>query len=358
MGSKPIRTVLRTFTQPLTLSAALLAAASLAQAEEVKHESHMRNGSHSQHQPANIQLGHIHHVHQSGSWMFEYRYMRMEMDELLTGSNNVSASSVAKMGSPYKNANGTNYMMAPTSMTMDMHMLMGMYSQTDDLSWMVMLNYLDNKMNMVAMNGSRPVMNASGLGDVQIGAMYKLYDNGPSQLLANIVVSLPAGSIDKANNLGLLPYAMQLGSGTYDLIPSLTYQNNYGVWSWGLQGSFVFRLNENSQNYALGNRADGQFWVKATPLKNTSITGRVSLSHWEGISGSSNAISMMQRNMSPTFDTRNSGGDRLDLSIGLSQMFDSGHMLGFEYGIPVQQSLDGLQMKVKQVYSISWQYMF
>ncbi|MDQ6982453.1 MAG: transporter [Mariprofundus sp.] len=280
------------------------------------------------------------------------------MDELLAGSNNVSASSVARMGSPYKNAAGSNYMMAPTSMTMDMHMLMGMYSQANNLSWMVMLNYLDNEMNMLAMNGSRPVMNASGIGDVQIGAMYKVYDNGPSQLLANIGVSLPTGSINKTNNQGILPYAMQLGSGTFDLIPSLTYQGSYDVWSWGLQASYVFRLNENSQNYALGNRADGQLWVKATPLKNTSITGRASLSHWGNISGSASAITMMQRNMSPTFDTRNSGGDRLDLSIGLSQLFDSGHMLGFEYGIPVQQNLDGLQMKVKQVYSVSWQYMF
>jgi len=65
----------------------------------------------------------------------------------------------------------------------------------------------------------------------------------------------------------------------------------------------------------------------------------------------------MQRNMSPTFDVKNSGGTRWDASIGISHMFASGHMLGIEYGIPIRQKLNGLQMKMKNMYSVSWQYL-
>jgi hypothetical protein len=358
MNKMLIDSILQQRVLTLLLLSTLLATTGLAHAEENLHHHHMQHESHSQHHLSNVQRGHINHVHEAGSWMFEYRFMRMEMDEMLAGSSNVLATDVAKIGSPYKNTSGGDYMMAPTDMTMDMHMLMGMYSQSDNLSWMLMLNYLDNKMNMVARSGARLAMKSSGIGDLKISTTYKLYDKEGAQLLTNLELSLPTGSIKEANNQGMLPYAMQLGSGTYDLIPSLTYRNNYGRWNWGLQGSYTFRLNRNSQNYALGDSFDGQVWIKMNPLKNTSVTGRVTFSDWKSIIGSANGITMMQRNMSPTFDAINSGGNRWDASIGISQMFESGHMLGIGYGVPIQQKLDGLQMKTKQIYTISWQYLF
>gem|GEM_PF-3048962 len=94
-----------------------------------------------------------------------------------------------------------------------------------------------------------------------------------------------------------------------------------------------------------------------TPLKNTSITGRVANSNWQKISGNSDAITLMKRNISPTFDVKNSGGTRWDASIGISHIFVSGHKLGIEHGIPIRQKLNGLQMKMKNMYSVSWQYL-
>jgi len=329
----------------------------LAQAEEHRHQNHMQHESHSQHQVSNVQHEHIHHVHKSGGWMLEYRLMRMEMDNMLTGSNRVAASDVAKMGSLYKNSSGGDYMMAPTDMSMNMHMLMGMHAQSDHLSWMVMLNYLDNKMGMINRMGAQSTMTASGLGDVEIGAMYKLYDKDSAQFLLNLGLSIPTGSINQQNSQGILPYTMQLGSGTYDLKPSFTYRDNQNQWSWGVQASYTFRTAKNSQKYSLGNRLEGQSWIKFSPIKGSSVTTRLTYSDWQSISGSSKDITMMQRNMSPTFDALNSGGKRLDASVGISHMFAGGHMLGVAYGIPVYQNLDGLQMRAKQMVSLSWQYM-
>ena len=342
----------------LLLSSSLLTIPCLAQSQENHDHDDMKHEPHSQHQQNNIQPEHIHHVHEAGSWMFEYRFMRMKMEELLAGDNDVSAADVAKAGSPYTNSAGGNNMMAPTSMRMDMHMLMGMYSQSDELSWMLMLNYVDNKMDMITMGGARPSMESSGAGDTRIGAMYKLQDKDRSQFLANMELSLPTGSIKETNSQGMLPYAMQTGSGTYDLIPSITYRSNQEEWGWGIQGSYTHRLGKNSQNYALGNRTDGQVWIKLNPRDNTSVTGRIAYSDWQNINGDSDAITIMQRNMSPTFDASNSGGSRWDASIGISHMFDNGHMLGVAYATPIKQKLNGLQMKVKHIYSISWQYMF
>ncbi|MES0371782.1 MAG: transporter [Mariprofundaceae bacterium] len=333
-----------------------------AHAEETGHQHGMKHDmkheNHSQHQASSIQHEHAHHAHKSGSWMFEYRYMRMEMDQLLAGSDSVAATDVARMGSIYKNSAGGTYMMVPTDMSMDMHMLMGMYAQSDNLSWMVMLNYLNNNMNMIAMTGARSNMRATGLGDLELGAMYRVYNQESAQLLANLGISLPTGSITQSNAQGMLPYAMQLGSGTYDLKPSLTYRDSHNQWGWGLQASYTFRSGENSQGYTLGNRAEGQGWLKFNLAKNTSLSGRLTLSDWQGISGSDTGITMMQRNMSPTFDALNSGGRRLDASIGISHMLSKGHMLGAAYGIPLHQNLDGLQMKTKQMFSFSWQFMY
>ncbi|MDX8387028.1 MAG: hypothetical protein R8M46_00645 [Ghiorsea sp.] len=221
-----------------------------------------------------------------------------------------------------------------------------------------MVNYLDNTMNMVNMGGTATKMTSSGLSDVGIGAMYNVYDKGGRQFLTNLGLSLPTGSIDESNAQGTLPYNMQLGSGKYDLIPSFTYQNALNQWSWGLQGSYTLRLGTNNQDYTLGNRKDGQVWAQLNPLESTSVTTRLTYENTAGISGQAKNITMIQANMSPTFDSNDSGGSRVDASVNISHMFESGHIVGMGYGIPIQQNQQGLQMKVKALYNLSWQFVY
>ena len=50
-----------------------------------------------------------------------------------------------------------------------------------------------------------------------------------------------------------LPAPMQLGSGTVDLLPSLTYVQQFDSWSYGAQANAVIRLeSENNNGYRLG----------------------------------------------------------------------------------------------------------
>src|SRR5208337_3571119 len=85
------------------------------------------------------------HTHPAGMWMFTYKYMYMNMGGLRAGTNNVDTHSVGFMDStkPY------NYMMIPTYMDMNMHMLMAMYGVTDNLTVMGMASYEANNMQMV-----------------------------------------------------------------------------------------------------------------------------------------------------------------------------------------------------------------
>jgi len=138
-------------------------------------EGNMNMMDHSQH--ASHDTGsakHIHHEHGKSGWMIEYKFMRMEMDGLLEGSNKVSTEDVSgtqmQMGMGMVRLPGKGYMMAPTKMTMDMHMLMGMYGFSQNFSMMFMGQYLDNDMDMemqtYGMAGNRTPQNDTRPGPV------------------------------------------------------------------------------------------------------------------------------------------------------------------------------------------------
>ncbi len=120
-------------------------------------------------------------------------------------------------------------MMIPTSMTMDMQMVMAMYGITDRVTVMAMTSYVANKMKMTMDMGpimgtfSSAPMSTSGFGDSELRGMYKINN----YFVGSLGLSLPTGSIKRTVDvmgMGMrAPYDMQLGSGTYDLKPALTY---------------------------------------------------------------------------------------------------------------------------------------
>ena len=83
-------------------------------------------------------------------------------------------------------------------------------------------------------------------------------------------VSIPTGSTDVSDNTpskqnAKLGYTMQLGSGTTDLNPALTYMGKWERVFWGAQVSGVLRFYDNRNHYHWGNRypAHGLAWLSA-----------------------------------------------------------------------------------------------
>jgi hypothetical protein len=89
----------------------------------------------------------------------------------------------------------------------------------------------------------------------------------------------PAG----ANSL--LPYPMQLGSGTIDFLPGLTYLGQSEDWSWGSQLRGTVRLGENEEDYSLGDRLGASGWLARKICAMASVSGRLSLDTWGNIDG-------------------------------------------------------------------------
>ncbi|HUO78462.1 MAG TPA: nitrous oxide reductase accessory protein NosL [Thermodesulfovibrionales bacterium] len=309
----------------------------------------------------------IYHTHPAGMWMFNYKFMHMDMNGLRDGTTNVSQENVGFMrGKPY------NYMMIPTDMTMDMYMFMAMYGITDRLTVMAMANYLWMNMSMLMDMGpmsmkpvkEEPPMTVNGFSDTELRAMYKIN----KYLVGSLGLIFPTGSIDNEfTTMGRTyrnPYDMQLSSGTYDLSPALTYNglSDDAKWNWGAQVQCTWHIGENNNGWSFGDNFKVTSWLQRALGPVTSWL-RLAYNDTGKIRGYDPEIAKlldpnpMKGASMPDADPNNYGGQRLDGAIGLS--FQKGPFsIGFEGGIPLYQNLNGLQLKTSWFLNAGLQIMF
>ena len=290
------------------------------------------------------------HLHSEGEWMVSVRVMRMHMDGMQNNGNDLSPADVFAQG----------FAVTPTEMDMDMIMLGGMYAPSDNLTLMAMIPYLSFSMDHVTGMGGSFTTESEGLGDVVLSGMYGVADHAGQRVHLNLGLSLPTGSVDERDDTpamanAKLPYPMQLGTGTFDLLPGITYLGQDGDWSWGAQQQFRFHLGENDEGYKQGNRFEVTGWV-ARRLGNVSVSGRLRHAHWENFHGSDPDLNPA---MVPTADPDLRGGDRLDALFGLNAYLQdgplAGHRFAFEFGVPVYQDLDGPQLETDWILTLGWQ---
>lgn len=336
---------------------ALLALATNAQADDLSRPD--------AHAPIGVMGDHTHHA---GEVMLSYRYMDMEMNGNRSGNNRVSTQDVFAGG----------FMVAPLNMDMKMHMLGGMYAPSDELTLMAMIPVTELTMDHKVGNGMMiPAMlrnqnfttEASGLGDIKLGGLYNIAKQDGSNLIANFTLSLPTGSIDKKDvvpfsmgNSVQLPYPMQIGSGTYDLIPGLTYTQLQETFSWGAQAKATIRLGDNDNGYTLGDRFAITSWVAKAVTDNISFSARINHDNWQDIDGDDASIKTPNGNPStfiPTANTELRAGKRTDLGLGINFVFAgkgvTNHRIALEISQPIHQDLDGPQLETDHVLTLGYQ---
>ena len=288
------------------------------------------------------------HMHEMGEWMVSYRYMSMDMDGLLKGSNSVTASSQLTGMST----------MVPNKMTMDMHMFGTMYAISDKWTLMAMLNYLDNDMEMIMPMNMSMDMGSSGIGDLKIAGLYDLaqWDSGRRMHL-KLGLNLPSGSIDEKYDGQILGYGMQLGSGTYDFEPAITYLVQTENYSYGAQLGGILRIGENDQDYTLGNRFEAALWGARKITESLSASAKFDYSSQSEVDGKD---TRMNEAMSPALDPKSQGRDITTFGLGLNYYFQngglSGHRLAAEWETPIDQKVNGVQLELDSVWTLGWQY--
>ncbi len=296
------------------------------------------------------------HTHGKGEFMFSYRYMYMNMEDLNQGSKNALFSDALRPNNVY--------MVTPTRMPMYMHMLGAMYAPTDKITILVMANYLAQEMDHLTAMGGTFRTASNGFGDLKVGALYKFFNKNKQQLHAQVGVSIPTGSIDtkdttpaSAPNEVLLPYPMQIGSGTVDGILALTYLRQWDHFSIGTQARSTLRFGTNDNEYRLGNKYSINNWIALQAAHWVSFSGRIEVGAIERIEGINPALNPM---MVITADTANSGMTYANAGLGFNIYAFEGPLhnlrLGFEAAIPLFQNMNGIQLRNKETITVGLQY--
>ena len=288
-------------------------------------------------------------MHEMGEWMVSYRYMTMDMEGLLKGSNSVATSS---------QLTGMTTMV-PTKMTMDMHMLGTMYAISNKWTLMGMFNFLDNDMDMIVPMNMSMNMGSSGIGDLKVAGLYDLaqWDSGRRMHL-NLGLSLPTGSIDEKHaNGNILGYGMQLGSGSYDFHPAVTYLAQTDNVSYGAQLGGVLRIGENDQGYTLGNKFCASLWGARIITDSLSASAKLEYSSQSEVDGED---TRMMKMMSPALNPNSQGREISTFCLGLNYYFQngglSGHRLAVEWETPIYQKVKGVQLELDSTWTLGWQY--
>ena len=318
------------------------------------------------------------HLHEKGDWMVSYRFMRMEMDGNRIGTDSVSPEeNVTTIANRFSGVAGQppTLRVVPTEMTMDMHMFGAMYGVTDWLTLMGMAMYKDNEMDHVTFAGGAGTTRlgtfeteSKGWGDLMVSGLVKAYEDDMHAVNVGLGLSIPTGSIKEEDTVLAptgatprlrLPYTMQLGTGTYDFHPAVTYIGHKDAFSWGAQYKAEVRLeDENDQGYSWGDKHGLNFWGGYAWNKNVSTSLHLSASTQDEIDGiDPNIVAPVQ-----TADPDNYGGEIIETGFGLNlkgtEGWSLGHEIAAEFTLPVYQDLNGPQMERDYAFTLGWKKAF
>lgn len=312
--------------------------------------------------PAGVMFGHM--LPQAGDFMIEYRYMfHSQSEPMLRGSHPVNDVTIVTRGC------GTySCTQVATDHTMAMHMLDLMYAPTDWLNLMLMPMFVDMSMDvrrlptLTGPNVPPPYpeqhvhggeQDSGGVGDTVMAAFVELLDDPGHHLHLSLGLSAPTGStrlkFRRSHQIGptFMHYSMQLGSGTWDFRPSLTYAGQYDVFNWGGQLNGIHRLEDrNDSGYVLGDELQAMAW------------GGYTMNHWltasvRGVYTTQGAIRGEFRPRIPISQPMdvpgNYGGSYWDVGFGLSAEVSSGNFQGSRLGVewlqPVAEDVNGFQLE-------------
>ena len=303
--------------------------------------------------PAGVLLGHM--LRSAGSVEVGLRYQfTRQSGDMLHGTSNAGDPAIVANA-----CQATPCRTAPDRMDMNMFMLELMIAPTDWLNLMLMPQFVDMSMRPRLLDGAEPDVHGThshstgGVGDVQSFALIDLFSGEDQRVHLGLGLSAPTGDVDlelrrtHQQERGKTHHSMQLGSGTWDFLPSLTYTGERGRWSWGAQAGGVVRLESaNSSGWAPGNGFQSTVW------------GTLGISDW--LFGSLRGVYAWQDEISggvgslhgegdPQDFPDNYGGHFFDLGFGLGVRVARGYLAGnalrVEWLQPIVQDVNGYQLE-------------
>ncbi len=343
-------------------------------ADSHDHAGHTNNNHHhGGHVPAGVMSGHM--LDNAGDFMFGYRFMYGRMGgDILNGAGAANDLEIVSQAC----SDATNCRFTPTYMRMKMHMLNIMYAPTNWLNLMLMPKFVDMEMNIRELSGRPPPQPGvhehtgiaghatGGVGDTMMSSLIKLYETPGHRLHMGLGLSAPTGNVGVEFRRvfqidgGLVHFGMQLGSGTWDFLPSLTYSGDHKRWTWGAQLNGVKRMeNQNKSGYRLGDVIQATTWGGYNLTKWLSASVRGIYTKQGAIHGDFNAFNGRSGPMD--FPT-NQGGQFWDIGLGITASVPSGKFAGNSLSVewlqPLRNDVNGFQLERKGALAAAWNYHF
>lgn len=324
------------------------------------------------------------HTHDGGEFMIGLRYTRSEYSGAnQSGTDKLTDAQVLAAG----------YAVKASKMSMDMVMLDIMYAPNDKLTLMVMPHWMRHDMTMVGIDPANTGMghgdmdhmggdtgmggmdhnhhsmafgqtmshSTQGFGDTLVSASYRLANTPAFKAHATLGVWAPTGKVDRKNANGTFVHSMmQSGSGTWDIEPSVTVAGQSGLIGWGAQASYRWRTDdENESGFAFGDKAQATGWLSYLVDSGFSLTSRITWEHEGQILGHYNGP---HNHATPSDIQANYGGDKVLAGFGANVALPVGGpdrpQVGVEFGVPVYQDLNGIQLPEDWRLSVSLGHTF
>jgi hypothetical protein len=325
------------------------------------------------------------HYHSKGEWMVSARYMRMLMSGNRTGTTDLTDQDILALSNPYQMGNmSTNLSVVPQDMAMNMTMLGAMYAPSDVVTLMGMGMFTQKSMNLTTYQGAMPMSGMGGMGgmsgtqrrrlgsfststgdlsDISLSGLIRLYEGDVSRVHAQIGIEQSVGARDSIGevltpmNMRMkmtLPYGMQIGDGTTSAVSALTHVAalDSRVYGWQLRSQNAVRTHA----WNFGDAVSLTGWIQQELARRTSVSLRFTHQRHGAIEGRNTAISAPVQTANPA----NYGGNVSEVGIGFNQLlsiFPGEHSdrIGIELFYPVQQNLNGPQMKSGVTFQVGYQ---
>jgi hypothetical protein len=323
--------------------------------------------------PMNIPGGGIAETYE---FRFKLSWQFMDMGGLMDGTHSVDADSLLMPTG--------KFMAVPTGMDMNMASLSAGYSFSDKLFGAIMFMWNEKSMDMKFSPMMKSLtgrdgftMKTEGMGDTMLMAKYELYANDPlipsSEASLFLGLSLPTGSINERNSDHpvperkgeLVPYGMQLGSGTFDPTIGVLYEGSSSPYWWGADAFYTARLYNNSRDYRLGDEFRSDLWgmyqfsydLLAQLQLNGRSCGKIRGMMDESATGASGRVMPNHPETpfaTPLWDPNNYGGNRLSVTAGFQWQPFPMHIIDLQVGVPLYQDINGPQLKEKYRVMLTW----
>jgi hypothetical protein len=304
---------------------------------------------------------------------FSTSYIKVRFDGYMDGTDDVSINDV--LWTPGKELRtDENFPVVPTVITQEAIQFKGAYDLTEQWSLSLSIPYIRQETEHVTDNPNFDpyfedfTIISEGFGDIELGATWLHRLNQNNSILVNLGLSLPTGSIDEvgrtpkdANVDTQLPYTMQLGSGTYDIKPSVVYSGTAGEWTYGANLNMTIRTGKNDRDYRLGNVYQAGIWTRYALTDWIMPSFRIDGIVWDEISGEDQDLLKPDLPVSPypaaVVKPDNFGGTKCLALVGLRLKDPRGRLentfLELEAGAPFYQDLNGPQPSEDWRFSVS-----